>query len=344
MGNLISNEPTPTNRTEYDEIISIIEHARENAFRAVNQELISMYWEIGKFVSDKVRSADWGKATVKDFSDFIRSHYIGIQGFSASNIWRMKQFYDTYKDNKQLAALAHENNWTNNLTIMARAKTDEAKEFYLLLAAKNRYSIRELERQIDSMLFERLMISDEKNKLLISKNAGLASLRDNYVLEFLDIPYNYKEHELRKAILANLKDFILEFGKDFTFVGEEYHVQVGNSDFRIDLLFFNRELACLVAIELKVGAFKPEHLGQLEFYLEALDSDVKKENESPSVGLILCADKDDAVVEYALRRSMSPALVANYQLHLPDKKLLEDKLRELTEIAENREIEDDAED
>ena len=338
----MDNELTPKNQAEYGEIISIIERARENAFRAVNREVISMYWKIGAYVSDKVKHGSWGKAIVKDFSEFIQSRFVGIQGFSTSNIWRMRQFYETYKDNERLAALTREINWSNNLKIMARAKTEEAREFYLLLTAKNRYSTSELERQIDSMIFERTMISDEKNKLFIAKSTGLAALRDNYVLEFLDIPHNHKERELRKAVLSSLKDFILEFGKDFSFVGEEYRVQVGNSDFKIDLLFFNRELACLVAIELKVGVFKPEHLGQLEFYLEALDSDVKKENENPSVGLILCADKDDAVVEYALRRSISPALVANYQLHLPNKKLLEDKLRELTEIAEVQNADEDA--
>jgi predicted nuclease of restriction endonuclease-like (RecB) superfamily len=328
---------------DFQEVLSIIERARENAYQAANSAVISMYWDIGKLVSDKVRSAGWGKAVVEQFSTFIRAHYVGIQGFSASNIWRMRQFYETYKDNERLSALTREINWTNNLKIMARVKTNEAREFYLLLTAKNRYATSELERQIDSMLFERTMISDEKNKLFISKNAGLAPLRDHYVLEFLDVPRNHKEHELRKAILANLKDFILEFGKDFTFVGEEYRVQVGNSDFRIDLLFFNRELCCLVAIELKVGAFKPEHLGQLEFYLEALDTDVKKENENPSVGLVLCADKDDAVVEYALRRSISPALVANYQLHLPDKKILQEKLRELAEMAKGQETDENQE-
>ena len=340
----MNNELTLKSHAEYDEVISIIECARENAFRAINSEVISMYREIGAYVSGKIKNDGWGKAVVKDFSEYIQSHYVGIQGFSASNIWRMRQFYETYKDNERLAALTQGINWTNNLKIMARAKTDEAKEFYLLLTAKNRYSTSELERQIDSMLFERTVISDEKNKLFLAKSEGLASLRDNYILEFLDIPHNHKESELRKAILANLKDFILEFGKDFSFVGEEYRVQVGNSDFKIDLLFFNRELACLVAIELKRGAFKPEHLGKLEFYLEALDSDVKKESENPSVGLILCADKDDAVVEYALRRSMSPALVANYQLHLPNKNLLENKLRELAEIAKNHIDEDDIED
>jgi len=183
------------------------------------------------------------------------------------------------------------------------------------------------------------MISNEKNQLFIAKNAGLTSLRDSYTLEFLDIPVVHKEKELRKSIVANLRDFILEFGKDFTFVGEEYRVQVGNKDFYIDLLFFNRELACLVAIDLKITDFEPQFLGQLEFYLEALDRDVKKKNENPSVGLILCASKDDTVVEYALSRSMSPALVANYQLHSPDKSLLTARLSELKELADIKEDE-----
>jgi len=188
------------------------------------------------------------------------------------------------------------------------------------------------------------MISNEKNQLFLSRNTGLTALRDSYVLEFLDVPEHHKEMELRKAIIANLRDFILEFGKDFSFVGEEYRVQVGNTDFNIDLLFYNRELSCLVAIELKIGRFKPEHLGQLEFYLEALDRDVKKQNENPSVGLVLCSKKDDAVVEYALSRSLSPALIAEYQTHLPHKALLTNKLRELRELAEAEGLVDDDED
>ena len=162
-----------------------------------------------------------------------------------------------------------------------------------------------------------------------------------YVLEFLDLPENHREKELRRSIVVNLRDFILEFGKDFSFVGEEYRIQVGNKDFYLDLLFYNRELSCLVAIELKVTDFLPEHLGQMEFYLEALDRDVRKPNENPSVGLILCAGKDDMVVEYALSRSISPALIADYQLHLPDKALLESRLRELKELAEKAENNDD---
>jgi predicted nuclease of restriction endonuclease-like (RecB) superfamily len=330
----MSKELTPKNHAEYDEIISIIERSRDNAFLAVNRELISMYWDIGGYVSEKVKHGGWGKAVVEDFARFIQAERPDIKGFSASNIWRMRQFYETYNGKEKLAPLVREISWTQNLLIMSRAKTDEAREFYLLLCSRNNYTKRELERQIDSMLFERTMISGERNQLFLAKNPGLTALRDSYVLEFLDVPENHKEKELRKSIVANIRDFILEFGKDFTFVGEEYCVQVGNKDFHIDLLFYNRELSCLVAIELKVTDFKPEHLGQLEFYLEALDRDVRKPNENPSVGLILCAGKDDMVVEYALSRSLSPALVADYQLHLPNKTLLTAKLRELKELAD----------
>jgi predicted nuclease of restriction endonuclease-like (RecB) superfamily len=326
----------------FEEVIAIIERSRENAFRAVNRELISMYWEIGRYISEKVKTSGWGKSTVLEFARFIQREHSDIKGFSASNIWRMRQFYETYAENVKLATLLRELSWSLNLLIMP-LETTEKREFYALSARNNHYSFRELERQIDSRLFERTMISNEKNKLFIAKNQGLASLRDGYVLEFLDLPDTHKERDLRKAIVSNLKAFILEFGRDFSFVGEEYRVQVGNSDFFIDLLFYNRDLSCLVAIEIKIDKFKPEHLGQLEFYLEALDRDVKKPNENPSVGLILCAEKDDEVVEYALSRSMSPALIAAYQTHLPQKELLENKLRELRELAESGELPDDEE-
>ena len=317
----------------FEPVLDIIEHAKNRAIRAANAEMIQMYWDIGKYVSDSVEDGGWGKSVVEDFSDFLRRHYPSAKGFSPQNIWRMKQFYETYRDKEKLSPLVREISWSNNLLILSGCKTDEAKEFYLRLCARNGYSKRELERQIDSMLFERTMLSDAKNKQLITRSEGLAALRDAYVFEFLELPPEPKEKDLRKAIVDNLKSFILEFGKDFTFVGEEYRVQVGNTDFFIDLLFYNRALSCLVAVELKVGKFKPEHIGQINFYLEAMDRDVKKPNENPSVGLILCASKDDTVVEYALSRSMSPTMVSEYALQLPDKKLLQEKLRELTDMA-----------
>ena len=322
----------PSKNSEFDEIVAIIEQSRQRAFRAVNRELIEMYWQIGQYISEKVKSNAWGRSIVTEFASFVQSKYVGIKGFSAQNIWRMKQFYETYAGNEKLSPLVRELPWTNNILIMVGAKTDEAREFYLNLSIKNNYSKRELERQLDSMLFERTMISNQVNQLQLSKHEGLTSLRDSYVLEFLDIPDSHSELDLQKAITANLKDFILEFGKDLSFMGQEYRIQVGNTDFFVDLLFYNRELQCLVAIELKTEKFKPEHLGQLEFYLEALDRDVRKPNENPSTGLILCTSKDETVVEYALSRSMSPALVAEYKLHLPDKAILEHKLRELQQL------------
>lgn len=317
---------------DFEAIINIIESAKMRALKAVNTELIDMYWQIGKYISEKTSSAQWGKSVVKEFSEFLQRRYPSASGLSSQNIWRMKQFYETYNGREKLSPLVREITWSNNLLIMAGCKSDEEREFYLKLCIANGYSKRELERQIDSMLFERTMLSTAKHKDLIAQVPAVGSLRDSYVLEFLDVPQDYKENDLRKSIIANLKQFILEFGKDFTFMGEEYRVQVGKTDFYIDLLFYNRALSCLVAIELKVGKFKPEHLGQLNFYLEALDRNVKKDNENPSVGLILCTSKDDTVVEYALSRSLSPTMVADYTLKLPNKELLTAKLREITDL------------
>ena len=318
---------------DFTEILSIISKAQSRALASVNREMITMYWEIGRIVSEKAASDGWGKSTVSSLAAFLQSKIPGSSGFSDKNIWRMKQFYETYKDNQKLSPLVREISWTNNLLIMTACKTDEVKEFYIRACIENRYSKRELERQIDSMLYERTAISDAKYGALTKRNEGLSALRDAYVLEFLDLPSAYREKDLRKQIVSHLKDFILEFGKDFSFIGEEYRLQVGNTDFFIDLLFFNRSLSCLVAIELKIGMFRPEHLGQLNLYLEALDRDVKKPNENPSVGLILCTGKDDTVVEYALSRSLSPAMVADYTLHLPDKKKLKEKMREIAELS-----------
>ncbi len=325
--------------SDFENIIAIIEQSKTRAIKAVNAEMIEMYWQIGKYISEKAMNDGWGKSVVQDFSNFLKQTYPNASGFSAQNIWRMKQFYETYQGNEKLSPLVREITWSNNLLIMSGCKTDESKEFYMRLCIANGYGKRELERQIDSMLYERIMLSTAKNQELIEQHPAVGALRDSYVLEFLDVPEGYKEKDLRKSIISNLKQFILEFGKDFTFVGEEYRVQVGNTDFFIDLLFYNRALSCLVAIELKVGKFKPEHLGQLNFYLEALNRDVKKPNENPSVGLILCTYKDDTVVEYALSSSLSPAMVADYTLQLPDKKLLEAKLREITMLTESEDAE-----
>lgn len=330
---MTTNNAIQDQDNNFSRILEIINSSKARALATVNRELISLYWEIGRVVSEKTASDGWGKSTVSALASYIQSHVPSSTGFSDKNIWRMKQFYETYIGNEKLSPLVREISWTNNLLIMSACKSDASREFYLKACIKNHYSKRELERQIDSMLYERSSISETKYRALTKKNEGLSALRDAYVLEFLDLPSSYQEKDIRKQIVSHLKDFILEFGKDFTFIGEEYKLQVGNIDFSLDLLFFNRTLSCLVAIELKIGMFKPEHLGQLNFYLEALDRNVKKPNENPSVGLILCAGKDDTVVEYALSRSLSPAMVADYTLHLPDKKKLQKKMKEIADLS-----------
>jgi len=222
--------------------------------------------------------------------------------------------------------------WSNHLIILSGAKTIEEKEFYINLCIKEKYSKRELERQIDSAYFQRYMLSEKKLEPVKLEKRTKSYFMDTYILEFLDLPKNYSENEFQKAIIHNLKDFILEIGKDFSFIGEEFRVQVANSDYFIDLLFYHRGLSCLVAFELKIDKFKPEYLGKMNFYLEVLDRDYKKPNENPSIGVILCASKENEVVEYAMNRNISPTMISEYNLKLIDKKILEQKLREYKEL------------
>jgi Uncharacterized conserved protein len=319
--------------SEFKKILTIVEDARNQAFKAVNTELIKMYWNVGAYLSELCAEAKFGDKVIDEVASYLESAAPEVKGFNRRGLYRMKQFYETYRDDKFVSALLTQISWTNNLMILSRAKSKEERHFYLTLCAKERYSSRELERQIDSAYFERYMLSTQKTTPEAVPQKVRKNIMDSYTLEFLKLPATFSEKSFRKAIVENLRQFILEFGKDFSFIGDEYRVQVGGHDYYIDLLFYNRVLSCLVAVELKIGEFKPEHVGQINFYLEALDRDVKKENENPSVGLILCASKDDAVVEYALSRSLSPTLVSDYRLFLPDKEILQKKLRELTELA-----------
>lgn len=325
---------------DFGTVISIIENAKGRALRAVNTELIHMYWEVGEYLSRLCAESSFGDKVIDEVASYISDTAPSVKGFHRRGLYRMKQFYETYREDEFVSSLLTQISWTNHLLILSKAKSKEERDFYVALTAKERYSSRELERQLDSAYYERYMLSAGKQLPELVPQSVRGSILDTYVLEFLDLPGQFSERNFRKAIIDNLKQFILEFGKDFTFIGEEYRVQVGGQDFFIDLLFYNRALSCLVPVELKIGKFKPEHIGQINFYLEALDRDVKKPNENPSVGLILCASKDDAVVEYALSRSMSPTLVADYTLNLPDKKLLQEKLKELADIAMANEAEE----
>jgi predicted nuclease of restriction endonuclease-like (RecB) superfamily len=315
----------------FSDIIQLIKQSRTNAIRAVNAELINLYWNIGEYISKKIELSEWGDSVVSELAKYIQQNEPQIKGFSDKNIWRMKQFYETYKDFTKLSPLLREIGWSHNLAIFSRCKTAEEREFYLKLSKQESYSFRELDRQISASLFERTLIGNTKLSTVLreSKSDLSNTFRDSYIFEFLNLAEPHNESDLQRGLVSQIKNFILELGKDFLFIGEEYKLQVGNSDFYIDLLFYHRGLQCLVAFELKADKFKPDHLGQLNFYLEALDRDVKKPNENPSIGVLLCKDKDNEVVEYALSRSLSPTMVSEYKTQMPDKKLLQQKLHEL---------------
>ena len=361
---------------QFSDIVEFIKYSRAAAIRAVNTELINLYWNVGAYLHKQLANTNWGEKTVDELANFIQKNHPELKGFNRRGLYRMKQFYEMYQSSSfvssamtqievpgnqkdvivssartQLAAtdkivssprtqletqdirdsILAKLSWTHHRTIFSRCKTDEERQFYLRLCVQENNTVKELDRQISSGLFERTMIGNSKLPSAVKEIHPeiTNAFKDSYIFEFLNLPEPHTESDLQKGLIQQMKKFILELGKDFLFIDEEHKVQVGNSDFYIDLLFYHRGLQCLVAFELKADKFKPEHLGQLNFYLEALDRGVKKENENPSIGVLLCKDKDNEVVEYALSRNLSPTMVSEYKIQMPDKKLLQQKLHEL---------------
>jgi predicted nuclease of restriction endonuclease-like (RecB) superfamily len=315
---------------DFADIAQLIATARQRAVQAVNTTLIELYWQIGEHISRKIAASEWGDGVVDQLARYLAQTQPGLRGFTRRNLFRMRQFYEAYAGNELVSPLVTQLPWTHHLIILSQSKRAEEQAFYVRLAVQEKWSKRQLERQFKAALFERTVLTPAKVSAVLSDAHPEAAsvFKDSYLIEFLDLPQGHAETDLHRGLLLRLKDFLIELGRDFCFVGSEYPVQVGGRDFALDLLFFHRGLNSLVAIELKVGRFEPEYLGKLNFYLEALDRDVKKSHERPAIGLLLCASKDDEVVEYALSRSTSPALIAEYQTQLPDKALLRAKLHE----------------
>lgn len=355
---------------QFSEIVKLAEQARYNTYQSINSELVNLYWQIGEYISKKVANAEWGMNVVDKLAAYFLENASDLKGFDRRGLYRMKQFYETYQnlesseksvlpEEKQIVSpvvtqlkkskvtnqkeritidnlssiknsLLAQITWSNHLLILSKTTTDEEKVFYIFLSAKEKYSKRELERQIDSSYYERVMLSKAKVSPLVTqfKSEMQQLFRDTYIFEFLNLPEQFSENDLKKGLVNNIKSFLLELGKDYSYIGEEYKIKVGKKDYSIDLLFFHRELCCLVAFELKINDFKPEYLGKLNFYLEALDRDVKKKHENPSVGILLCKQKDDEVVEFAMSRNMSPALVSKYKTKLLNKQLLKKRLHD----------------
>jgi len=315
----------------FAEVVALIEAARRRAYHAVNVELVAHYWQLGEYISQKIASAEWGDGVVEDLAADLARRYPGVRGYTRPNLFRMRQFFEAYRSNRRVSPLVRQLPWTHHLIVLSQAKPVDTREYYILAAIKERWSKRELERQIRSgaVLREALATKNVSPAVRQTHPTAIDEFKNAYNVEFLGLAADHSEADLHGALLRNLGRFLTELGRDFCFVGSEYPVQVGNQDFAIDLVFFHRGLQCLVAFELKVDKFKPADLGQLSFYVEALDRDVKKSHERPSIGVLLCATKDDEVVEYALARTTSPTLVAEYQTFLPTKEVLRAKLHEL---------------
>ena len=357
---------------EFQQIQGIISLHRSKALQIVNNENLLVAWEIGAFVSDRLKNSTWGSKTVKQLSEHLRAEDPTLRGYSSRNIYNMVAFYEAYSslqfveiqeklklnDFLQPAAAKNESSkliqptaglivqpmaaqlpnflnlttLTNHFEILNACKTIEERIFYILYSHKERLNKRELQRCLKNNTFSSLM-GDKHNLSKGLKNIYpqvTPMLKDTIFVDFLGLPQKHSEKHLQNSILDNMKDFVLELGKDFLFYEKEYPLQVGNSTFKVDLLFFHRGLQCLVAIELKTGKFKPEYMGQLEFYLESLDRDVRRSNENPSIGILLCQEADRSVVEYAMSRSLSPTMIAEYERQLIPKEVLQRSLEEFT--------------
>ena len=359
--------------TEFQQIQGIISLHRSKALQTVNNENLFTAWEVGAFVSARLKNSAWGSKTVKQLSEYLKAQDPTLRGYSSRNIYNMVAFHEAYsstqfidyqkklKLNEFMQPLAAQienatqlpnqsaelivqplaaqypnflnlTTLTNHFEILNACKTAEERIFYVLYSYKERLNKRELQRCLKNNTFASLM-GDKHNlskglKDIYPQIAPM--LKDTIFVDFLGLPQKYSEKRLQNSILDNLKDFVLELGKDFLFYDKEYPLQVGSSIFRVDLLFFHRGLQCLVAIELKTGKFKPEYMGQLEFYLEALDRDVRRSNENPTIGILLCQEADDSVVEYAMSRSLSPTMIAEYERQLIPKEVLQRSLEEFT--------------
>jgi predicted nuclease of restriction endonuclease-like (RecB) superfamily len=329
----------------FAEIVRLIQTSRHQALQAVNTALIDLYWQVGEVISKRIEAAEWGVGVVPQLAAYIARTQPGLQGFTRPNLFRMKRFYETYRDEPIVSPLVRQLPWTHNLLILGQSKSPEEREFYLRLAIKAHWSKRELERQLKSSSFERTMLADLKlaTPLRVLPQEATGVFKDSYLVDFLDLPDKHSEADLQAGLLRNLRKFLMELGDGFAFVGEKVRVQVGNQDFELDLLFYHRDLQCLVAFELKTGRFEPEHMGKLAFYLEALDRDRKRPHENPSIGVLLCRTKDDEVVEYAMNRHLSPALVAQYETQMIPKTVLQQKLHEWSQMLQAPESSDEDE-
>ena len=325
-----------------DDVKSEIKKSRTQIVRATNRELIQLYWTLGKAIADKQEQLGWGKSVVEQLAKDLQKNFEGRRGFSTQNLWYMRQFYIEYQDAPNLQQLVGEIPWGQNLTIMSKVKDHDARNYYLKATLEMGWSRNVLIHQIKSQAYERHHLTKKQHNFQQALPEHLAeqadqAMKDVYMLDILGVEKPILEAELESRIVSKIKEVMLELGYGFAFIGNQYRISANDKEYFIDLLFSNRRLNALVAIELKVGRFKPEYAGKMNFYLNLLDDYVREPGENPSIGIILCTERDYFEVEYALRGLDKPVGVSEYLLtqelpeelknKLPDAKQLKDKIR-----------------
>jgi len=306
-----------TYATAFAEIKERIRRAQYAALKSVNKQLIGLYWDIGRIILERQAAEGWGKSVVERLSTDLRQEFPGVGGFSVQNLWYMRQFYAEYHDNERLQPLVGEIAWAHNLAIMSKCKDPLEREFYLRMARKFGWSKNVLIHQIENQSYEKSLLGQtnfEKTLTPALRAQAKLAVRDEYTFDFLELGEKHSERELERALIARIEDFLRAMGGMFAFVGSQFRLEVEGREYFIDLLLFHRRLKCLVAIELKIGDFEPEFVGKMQFYLTALDKQVREEGEHPAIGIILCKEKNRTIVEYALMPADKPIGVATYQI------------------------------
>lgn len=305
------------------EIKERIRIAQYEAMRAVNKEMIALYWDIGKRITDKQQQLGWGKAIVETLSKDLQNEFPGIQGFGSRNIWYMQQFYTEYQGNEFLQPLVAEISWSKHLVIMTKCKDEQERRFYILATKKFGWTKDLLINKIEAKSYEKYLVGQTNFDTTLPdtiRNQAILAVKDDYTFDFLNLGEEHSEAELEQALIQNIRSFLVEFGTDFTFVGNQYRIEIEGEEYFIDLLLYHRKLQAMVAVELKIGKFLPEYKGKMEFYLNVLNDTVKLPHENPSIGIIICKSKKRTIVEYALKDSNQPIGIATYSLtsELPD--------------------------
>ena len=318
------------------EVKERVRSAQYAALKAVNTELVGLYWDLGRMIVERQEQAGWGKSVVERLSQDLRREFPGVAGFSVQNLWYMRQFHMEYREHEKLQPLVGEVAWAHNLVIMSKCKDPLEREFYLRMTRKFGWSKNVLIHQIENQSYEKSLLGqtnfDQTLTPALRAQAKLA-VKDEYTFDFLELAEEHSERELERALITRVEDFLRAMGGLFAFMGSQYRLEVDGREFFLDLLLFHRRLRALVAIELKIGDFQPEFVGKMQFYLTALDRQVRQEDENPSIGIILCKEKSRTIVEYALHDANKPIGVATYEITRTLPKELKGQLPRPEEIA-----------